>query len=163
MSGKEAETSAGQSRSNGKMKKATLEAELQTQLELQRRILASVADRDREIRELRSDLGRNGEHVYSASAQETIRALDRQRADLRGRLLDARDRILRLEEDVRSGPGLPGRAAPGTESRERAASVPGLSVGSPRAPDSFAACTIISRNYLAQARVLIEILHCFSP
>lgn len=143
----------GEPMSNGDRESPSDEAELEAQRALQRRILLAVADRDREIRRLRRGLLPDASETISRPAQERIRELQALSSDLRERLLDARDRLLRLEDQCSIDPAV--------EVRPPREPVP---FGPPtEAPERFAACTIIGRNYLAQSRVLIDSLRRHEP
>jgi len=106
------------------------------QLVLQRRILEAVADRDDEIRRLRRALDERTAEL--AEHPDVI--------GLRERWLDAKERLVRAEErvvELECGQGDPVSTEPEPRS-------------DPDRP--FAACTIVCRNYLAQARALFESL-----
>ena len=106
-------------------------------LVLQRRILEAVSDRDDEIRRLRRSLEERTADL--AEHPEMI--------GLRERWLDAKERLVRAEERVADLEGRGPGPAPEPETARRA---------DPERP--FAACTIVCRNYLAQARALFESL-----
>ncbi len=116
--------------------------DLEEQLALQRRILEAVAERDEEIRVLRRALDERS--ACLASHPDVIR--------LRERWLEAKERVVRLEgriEELQDGAVARVPAPAGSER------------GSPAR--SFAACTIVCRNYLAQARALFESLREREP
>lgn len=104
------------------------------QLALQRRILEAVADRDDEIRRLRRALE---ERTREAAEHPEVERLRERWLDAKERLVLAEQRASALE---RAAPGPNETASPGR--------------GDPGRP--FAACTIVCRNYLAQARALFE-------
>jgi hypothetical protein len=145
--------------------------EVETQLELQRRILETLAAREREVRELRHKLEEfegSGERVAAGSlnAAVILPALETECARLRELWLTARERLTELEERL---------CHAGTDSAPRARSrttrLPDPARGwdsraadeVTRAPGSLAACTIIGRNYLAQACALFESLRRHEP
>lgn len=104
---------------------------------LQQRILEAVSDRDEEIRRLRRGLA---ERTAELAEQPEMVAL-------RERWLDAKERLVLAGERVAE--------------LERGASGSGESAGRTGHADPdrpLAACTIVCRNYLAQARALFESL-----
>jgi hypothetical protein len=119
-------------------------SETGTQLELQRRILEVLADREDELRRLRREQGADP----SDAIVETGRPESRRR--IRERWLEAREELVRLKERIES-----------LEARGGGAPVPSIAIGDPDRP--FAACTIVCRNYLAQARTLMASLAEHEP
>ena len=122
---------------------------IDAQLALQRRILEALAAREAELDALRRAAGDENGRDEAPGSEAGGEAFAR----LRDRWLAAMERAVEMEERIAEVEGaLPSSAAaPSTE-------------GEDRDPDRpFAACTIVCRNYLAQARALLESLARHEP